>query len=197
LASGEGKADYKFPGSATLCNDMTVADDGSVYVTNSLTPQILRLAPGAKELEVFVEDKQFQPPKGAGLDGIAFGGDGNLYVNTYDGGELFRIDVKDGKAGSVTRLATPRPISFPDALRSVGGQSFLMIEGAGSLDRVTIDGDKVVIETIKDGLKGPTGLVKVGTTVWVTEGQLVHLFNPKEKGAPSLPFEVVPVRVGN
>ena len=197
LASGKGKAAYKFAGSANLCNDMTVAEDGTVYVTNSLTPQILKLAPGAKDLEVFIEDKQFQPPKGAGLDGIAFGGDGNLYVNTFNGGELFRVDVKDGKAGAVTKLATSRPLGLPDGLRNVGGNTFLMIEGSGSLDRVTVDGDKATIETIKDGLKEPTAFAKVGSTAWVAEGQLSHLFDAKTNGPPQLPFAIVPVAVGN
>jgi streptogramin lyase len=196
LATGEGKASFALPGKATLCNDMTVAEDGSVYVTNSLTPQILKLNPGAKDLEVFVEDKQFQPPKGAGLDGIAFGGDGNIYVNTFNGSEFFRVEVKDGVAGKVTKLETSRPLKLPDGLRHISGQTFLMAEGSGSLDRVTVDGDKVTVETIKDGLKEPTSFAKVGATAWVAEGQLSHLFDAKTNGPPQLPFEIVPVHVG-
>jgi streptogramin lyase len=48
LATGEGKISAQFPGKKNLCNDMTVASDGTVYVTNSLTPQILQLKPGRK-----------------------------------------------------------------------------------------------------------------------------------------------------
>jgi hypothetical protein len=81
LTTGEGKISAQLPGKTNLCNDMTVASDGTVYVTNSLTPQILQLKPGGKALEVWVEDKRFQPPSGAGLDGIAIGGDSNIYVN--------------------------------------------------------------------------------------------------------------------
>ena len=196
LATGEGKFSFALPGKTNLCNDMTVGEDGAVYVTNSQTPQILKLNPGAKELEVFIEDKQFQPPKGAGLDGIAFGSDGNLYVNTFNGNEFFRIDVKDGKAGGVKKLETSRPLNLPDGLRHVSGQAFLMAEGSGSLDRITVDGDKVTVETVKDGLKEPTAFAKVGDTAWVAEGQLSHLFGAKENGPPKLPFEIVPVHVG-
>jgi streptogramin lyase len=89
LASGEGKVSVDFPGKVNLCNDITVAEDGTLYVTNSLAPQILRLKPGAKEFDVWLENELLAPPKGgAGLDGIAFGGDGNLYVNTFNGGDL-------------------------------------------------------------------------------------------------------------
>jgi streptogramin lyase len=107
LATGEGKISAQLP-KTNLCNDMTVASDGTVYVTNSLAPQILQLKPGGKTLEVWVEDKRFQPPSGAGLDGIAIGGDSNIYVNTFNGGEFFRVEVKDGKPGAVTKLPDGR-----------------------------------------------------------------------------------------
>ena len=47
LASGEGKVSAELPGNATLCNDMVVGPDGSLFVTNSLAPQILKLKPGS------------------------------------------------------------------------------------------------------------------------------------------------------
>jgi streptogramin lyase len=180
LSTGDGKISAQLPGKTNLCNDMTVASDGTVYVTNSLTPQIL----------------QWKPPSGIGLDGIAIGGDGNIYVNTFTAGDFFRVEVKDGNPGAVTKLETSRPLKLPDGLRLVSRQSFLMVEGSGSLDRVIVNGDKVTIETIKDGLNEPTAVAKVGGKAWVTEGQLSHLFNAKDKGPPRLPFEIVPVAVG-
>jgi sugar lactone lactonase YvrE len=140
-----------------------------LYVTNSLAPQILQLKPGGKTLEVWVENKQLQPPSGIGLDGIAIGSDGDIYVNTFNGGDFFRVEVKDGKPGAVTKLETSRPLKLPDGLRLVSGKNFLMVEGSGSLDRVTVNGDKVSIATIKDGLKEPTAVAKVGGTAWVTK----------------------------
>jgi len=197
LATGDGKISAQFPGKTNLCNDMTVASDGTVYVTNSLTPQILQLKPGTTALEVWVENQQFQPPSGAGLDGIAIGGDGNIYVNTFNGGGFFRVEVKGGMPGAVTKLETSRPLKLPDGLRQVSGESFFMAEGSGSLDRVTVDGDKVTVETLKDGLKEPTSVAKIGGTAWVAEGQLSHLFGAKDNGPPHLPFEIVPVAIGN
>ena len=196
LTSGEGKISVPFPGTADLCNDLTVADDGTLYVTNSLVPQILTLKPGAKTFEVWVEDKQFQPPKGAGLDGIAIGSDGHIYVNTFHGGKLFRIERNAGVAGKITELKTSRPLSLPDGLRHIDGQTFLMIEGTDKLDRVTIEGDTATIETVKDSLKEPVAFAKVGDTAWVAEGQLSHLLNSKEAGPPALPFQIIPVHTG-
>ena len=72
------------------------------------------------------------------IDGIAFGADGNLYANTYGGSGFFRISVKGAPAGAVTKLATPRALHHPDGMRTPCGKTFLMVEGAGKLDRITV-----------------------------------------------------------
>jgi sugar lactone lactonase YvrE len=199
LVSGEGKVSAVLPGEATLCNDMVVGADGSLFVTNSLAPQILKLKPGSNQLEVWLESQAFeQPPQGApGLDGIAFGGDGNLYVNTFANGEFFRVEVRDGAPGKITKLQPSRPLKFPDGLRSISGLTFVMAEGGGSVDRITVDGDRIVVETIKDGIAGPTSVALAGRTLWVTEGQLPHLFEAAKSGPPRLPFRIVGVPVRN
>ena len=61
-----------------------------LYVTNSLAPQILQLKPGGETLEVWVENKQLQPPSGIGVNGIAIGSDGDIYVKTFNGGAALR-----------------------------------------------------------------------------------------------------------
>jgi sugar lactone lactonase YvrE len=193
LASGKSKASVPFPGTGNFCNDAAVGPDGAVYVTNSLKPQILRLKPGAAQLDVYIESVDFEQPKeGPGLDGIAFGGDGNLYVNNFTNGSFFRVDVKDGGAGKVTKLAPSRALKFPDGLRPTGGLAFVMAEGGGTLDRLTVNGDAVDIHTVSEGFAGPTGVALVGDTLWGSEGQLPHLFDPKA-GPPNLPFRVVGV----
>jgi hypothetical protein len=61
-----------------------------------------------------------------------------------------------------------------------------MAEGSGSLDRVIVDGDRVTVETLRDRLREPTAVAKVGGTAWVAEGQLSHLFGAKDNGPPHL-----------
>jgi sugar lactone lactonase YvrE len=195
LSSGEGKVSAELPGKATICNDMVVGLDGSLYVTNSLTPEILKLKPGSNQLEVWLNSPDFeQPPQGApGLDGIAFGGDGNLYVNTFAGGNMFRVEVRDGSPGKITKLRPSRPLKLPDGLRSIGGMTFVMAEGGGSADRVSVDGNGVDVDTIKDGIAGPTSVTLAGDTLWITEGQLPHLFEASKNGPPHLPFRIIGV----
>jgi streptogramin lyase len=105
LQTGVGTRSVSLPGSHAFCNDITVDSKGSVYVTDSANPTILKLSPSATTFEVFAQDPAFSPPQGGfGLDGIAFGSDGNLYVTTYTVGEPVRVHVKDGRAGLVFKL---------------------------------------------------------------------------------------------
>src|SRR5580700_1017541 len=199
LKTGDGKRSVSLPGSHAFCNDITVDGKGSVYITDSANPTILKLSAGATIFDVFAQDSAFSAPQsgGAGLDGIAFGSDGNLYVTTYTAGELLCVEVKDGKAGRVTKLSGNRQLQFPDALRSLGDNSFLLIEGSGGLDRVVIRGDAFAATPIHDGFVTPTSVALIGTTAWVSEGQLAFFFDPSKKNlSPSLPFRIyaVPLR---
>jgi hypothetical protein len=122
---------------------------------------------------------------------------GHVYVDTYTAGELFRVDVTDGKAGKVTKLRPSRRLVLSDAIRPLGGNEFLIIEGAGRLDRMRIQGDGALIETLKDGYAVPTGVAVIGQTAWVSEGQLSYVFDPAKKGqSPNVPFQIysVPLR---
>src|SRR5258706_4850315 len=105
LKTGDGKRSVLLPGSHAFCNDITLDGKGSVYITDSANPTILRLSPGAATFEVFARDSAFSPPQGGSvLDGIAFGSDGNLYVTTYTAGEHVRVEVKHGTTGRITTL---------------------------------------------------------------------------------------------
>ena len=198
LKTGQGRVSAKLPGDHTFCNDIAIGPDGSAFVTNTAAPEILRLPPGKSQLEVWANDPLLAPPaSGSGLDGIAFGSDGNVYVDTYTPGELFRVDVVDGKAGKVIKLKPSRPLTLSDAIRPLGNNQFLIIEGAGRLDRMRIQGDSAVIETLKDGYVVPTGVTVIGHTAWVSEGQLAYLFDPAKKDqSPTVPFHIysVPLR---
>jgi sugar lactone lactonase YvrE len=192
LKTGAGKFSIPLPSKPSTCNDITIGPDGAAYVTNTAAPQILRLAKGARELEVWFTEPSLQPEKGGGLDGIAFGPDGNLYVNTVGPGELYRIDVKKGKATKLTQLTPSRPLFRTDGMRRYG-KNFLLIEGQGRLDLMSVHGDSVSVETLKEGYSVPTGVTPVGRTAWVSEGQFGSLADSAPK--PNLPFRVYSVEL--
>jgi streptogramin lyase len=199
LKTGNGKRSVSLPGSHAFCNDITLDAKGSVYVTDSANPTILKLSAGATTFDVFAQDSAFSPPQrgGAGLDGIAFGNDGNLYVTTYTAGKLVRVEVKGGRAGRITTLSGNHQLNFPDALRTLGNNSFLLVEGSGTLDRVAIHGDVFTVTQIRGGFATPTSVARIGTTAWVSEGNLAYFFDASKKSStPSLPFRIyaIPLR---
>jgi streptogramin lyase len=194
LKTGDGKRSVLLPGSHAFCNDIAVDAKGSAYITDSANPTILKLPPGATTFEIFARDSTSSPPPGGfGLDGIAFGSDGNLYVTTYTVGELVRVEVKDGRAGRVTTLSGTHHLKFPDALRALGDNSFLLIEGSGTLDRVVIPGDAFAVTQVHGGVATPTSVARIGTTAGVSEGQLAFFFDASKKNlTPSLAFSNLP-----
>jgi len=196
LRTGNGKRSVSLPGTHAFCNDIAVDAKGSIYVTDSANPTILKLSPDATTFEVFAQDSAFSAPQsgGAGLDGIAFGGDGNLYVTTYAAGGLFRVEVKAGRAGRISALSGNHQLKFPDALRTLGNNSFLLVEGSGALDRVVIQGDIFAVTQVRGGFATPTSVARIGTTAWVSEGQLAFFFDASKKtSSPSLPFRIYAV----
>jgi sugar lactone lactonase YvrE len=163
LKSGAAKGTYPLPTNGGVCNDMAVAADGTVYVTESFNNRIHRLKPAASALDVWITD-----PKLAAVDGVALLADGAVYVNTFVSGELFRIPVNaDGSAGPLVKIETSIPLSRPDGLRTVGPQTLLQAEGQGRVAEVTIKGDRAEVRVLQEELKGATGVTMVGDTVFV------------------------------
>lgn len=167
LASGSPKGSYDFPGGTGTCNDIATASDGTVYATDTTGNRIVRLPKGGAALEVWTAD----PKIAGGIDGIALGDDQTVYINTFFTGHLVRIMVgQDGKAGAITELNLSKPVSRPDGLRFIKKDTFLLAEGGGRADRVTIQGDTANIEVLKDALEGPRAVTLTGNTVWVLVG---------------------------
>ena len=193
LKTGEAKGSIPTPGLPTLCNDIVVANDGTAYVSDSFSGQILRLKPGANAFEVWTQDPRWKVEGKAQLDGIAMLADGAIYTNIFEGDGLYRIPVNaDGSAGAITKIQTSRPLYHSDGLRAFGPNKLIMVEGEtkGNLDLITVDGDNAKIETIKDGFDGPVSLVQVGDQIYVLDVPLRYLLGPEAQAKkPPPPFE--------
>jgi len=202
LTTGAPKASYDMPagtiaGQSPLCNDMVVAGDGTVYVTDSLSGRILRLKKGAAALETWAADPSWAA-KGPLLDGIAILADGNIYTNIFEGDGLYRVAIKpDGSAGAVTKLETSHKLYHSDGLRRFGPHSLLMVEGekVGTLDLITISGNSARVETVQGGFDGPVSLVQVGQVAYVLDDPLRYLFDPELSKKPGPPIRAIPVKL--
>jgi hypothetical protein len=179
LKTGSQQGVYPFPAPASVCNDITIARDGTAYVSDTPNGRILKLTRGAKSLEIFAQDGRLK-----GIDGLVLSGDGILYVNIVTRGLLLRVDRKrDGSVGEITQLTTSAPLGAPDGFRLIRKRTFLLAEGsAGRVDEVTIDGDHAEIRVLRTGLISPPAVTLVGRTAYGLEGKIGYLIDPKLKG---------------
>jgi hypothetical protein len=179
LKTGSLQGTYPFPAPASVCNDITIADDGTAYVSDTPNGRILKLARGAKSLEIFAQDERLK-----GIDGLVLSGDGVLYANIVTRGLLLRVDrTADGSVGEITQLTTSAPLGAPDGFRLIEKRTFLLAEGsAGRVDEVTIDGDHAEVRILRAGLISPPAVTLVGRTAYGLEGKIGYLIDPKLKG---------------
>lgn len=179
LRTGAFKGSYAFPPPASVCNDITVARDGTVFASDTPNGRIFELKRGAKSLELFAEDERLKF-----IDGLVFSGDGTLYVNIVTKGLLLRVDrTPSGGVGAITQLTPSAPLAGPDGFRLIRDKTFLLAEGnGGRIDEVTINGDNVDVKVLREGLISPPAVTLVGKTAYALEGKIRYLIDPKLKG---------------
>ena len=176
LATGALSASYGFPqGEPTACNDIAVAADGTVFVSETASGRIFTLARGARNLALFAQEKAL-----VGVDGIAFADDGTLYINNVRENLFQRVNRKaDGSYAGLTTLALDDTLSGPDGLRPVGGNRFLQAEGpAGRVALITVNGDSASVTPVRTGLDASAGVARAGEVGYATEGKINYLIDP-------------------
>jgi sugar lactone lactonase YvrE len=187
LASGAKTGESPLPEPKALCDDIAIGPDGTAYVADILSGEILVLRERTGVLQVFARD-----PRLKGIDGIAFAADGVLYVDNVTRGQLLRVNrTEGGNFAGLTELATSVPLGGPDGLRPLADQRFVLAEGrARRIDVVTIHGDRADVEVLATTLQSASGATVVGTTVYALEGKIEYLIDPKLRGADPGPFIV-------
>jgi streptogramin lyase len=189
LKSGTLIGRWPFPAPGGPCNDIAIARDGSAYATDTPLGRILRLARGGKALEVVASDDRLK-----GIDGIAFAGDGTMYINNVQKNELWRVRPAAGAPAQLTLLRASRKMEGPDGLRPIGGNRFLQAEGGGGrITLVTIEGDAARIEVLREGLQSSPGVTLAGSTAYAVEGKINYLFSPQLRGQDPGPFRAIAI----
>lgn len=179
LSTGELDARYPLPEGPAACNDIAVEAGGTVFATETAGGRIFSLSPGAGALRLFAHGEEL-----VGVDGIAFAGDGTMYVNNVRANLVQRVnrDAAGDYAG-LTDLLLSEPVSGPDGLRPVGGNRFLQAEGSGGrVALITIEGDRAEVTPIATGLDSSPGVTRVGSIGYATEGKIKYLIDPALQG---------------
>jgi len=98
LTSGQKKMDVdlaKLHPGKHFANDLTLDNDGNIYVTDSFSPVIYKISTGG-QATVFAKSDLFKS-EDVGLNGILFHPQGFLLVAHNTNGTLLKVDVKDPK----------------------------------------------------------------------------------------------------
>lgn len=190
LRSGAFKGSWDFPPPASVCNDITLAPDGSAYASDTPNGRIFRLKPGAFSLELFGSD-----PALVGIDGLAFSADGVLYANNVRTQALFRVDMgADGRMGALTSLQLSHTLGGPDGMRLIDGNRFIQAEGTlGRVGIVTIAGNTATLEVLRDDFVSTPAATLVGHTAYVLESNIGYVLDPALKGQEPPPFMIYAV----
>jgi sugar lactone lactonase YvrE len=202
LKTGATRGSYDFPGGG-FPNDLTVDDQGNVYVTDSWTPRVLRLSganlslgAGGSTLEEWINDPQLGVEQWS-LNGIDFDQDSRvIYVVNQRAGKLFRIAVEpDGSAGAVTLISTSQELRRPDGLKVVGLNTLATAEGgAGGIAVIRITGNTAEVTRVSEGLDQVATFAFYQGSAWVVENQADHFWDPANAGPDAMPpFRLVEV----
>lgn len=184
-------------------NDLALAGDGTVYVTDSRHGRVLRIRPGGSAFEILIEDSRLRSDAGIGIAGIALDGKDRAVVGNYGSGRLFVVDRIRSAAPHLRPLLLPRPLENPDGLAVATDGSVLVLEGAvgsgdGKLLRIPspfVSGERS-FALIQTGLPSPTNLTTAPDGhVYVTLSRIRHRFVAgQEQDVPPV-FGVLPIAI--
>ncbi len=160
-----------------FCNDIALAKNGELYITNSFSTVIYRVDRNLKPT-VLVNDPRFRA-KGFGLNGILAMGD-FLLVAHSESGKLYRVGARDG---SVQEVGLDKAMKFADGLVALGPDKVaIALNGSNEIAYYeTKDGWKTArrTRTFDRGFSFPTTGVLVKGRLFYLNGKLHKLFGGK------------------
>ncbi|MFC4638172.1 superoxide dismutase family protein [Deinococcus hohokamensis] len=168
-------------------NDLVMAPDGNVYVTDSLRPVIYRVTPDLKlSAWLNLSGTPIKYGPGINLNGIVATPDGRfLLAMQLNTGDIWRIDLR---TRAITRVIGG--LVNGDGLLLDGRTLYVARNKDQVVSKVSLSADygrgTLVAEEPVRGLRFPATLARVGTDLVVTQAQLDKL----QGGTPETPFRL-------
>lgn len=159
-----------------FCNDITVAEDGTIYVTDSFTPIIYAVDEDYTP-SVLLQDDELASP-GFSFNGITMLGEDQLLVAHMDFGMLYRVSLDDP---TVIPVELDEEIIGADGINFYDDQLIVNNNTSNEILRIESDDDWESAEiTGRMDAAGtfPTTNTRVDDTVYALIARLDVLFNP-------------------
>ena len=203
--------------SGAFFNEVTLTEDGTVYVTDTLRPTIW-VAPNTSAVEEFVSNDLLKNPvQPFGLNGLDVSPDGKYLIASV----MDRLDAGDGRLVRISLDTTKEVLDIElfngnnetsDAVAGfAGSDGMFFYEGnlymvnvfssAGAIYQAKFSDDYstaflTILDAFQDVYNRPTSSVLVGNTLWTVQSQLDHIFDDGNGALgtpPDLPFQIVGV----
>ncbi len=183
----------------TFLNDIAVTPDGAAYVTDSMSPYLYKLTPGASgftyERWLDFTGTAFAYVQGFNANGIVASDDGRYLLIVQSGtGKLFRVGTADKSVAAVD-LGTAT-LAAGDGMWLTGHTLYVMRNAQALLITLALNDDyskaDVTGTSTDPAFAYPTTFARVGDRFLVVNSQ----FDKRGPGlTPALPFTVVSVPV--
>ncbi|WP_346827047.1 hypothetical protein [Serratia inhibens] len=166
-------------------NDLVVAKDGTVYVTETKAGNIMRLRPGESEFKIIFRDKRLADPSGLGAAGIVLINDQSMAISNFGSGKLYSLSYGE-KTPRLLEILLPRTIENPDGMRLAPDGALIVLEngiksGQGRILRIASPGTTGMhaIEVIREGMESPVNLdITPQGCAFVSESRIRHRLLP-------------------
>lgn len=167
-----------------LVNDLTIDNNGNVYVTDSFSPVVYKIDV-LGNASILVNDVRFTPPVGGfGLNGIVYHPDNYLIAGKYDEGKLFKIPLNNPT--NVTQITLNGTVNTVDGLLLTDNNTLILVSnnlsGAPFNDAVyqLTTSDNWVTGSVDNTFITPSGVLpttlsKIGSTTYVNYSFLTSL----------------------
>ena len=169
LADGSVRRRVQFSDHGThLANDLAIAGDGTVYLTDSASGALYRVPPDREALELVLPAQTFAYP-----NGLALADDGRLYVADAIGIALVSLATR-----AVSRLTAPPRVALGgiDGMVLQGDRLFAVQNSIGQprIVAISIEGDQATGLTV---LESSPGALEKPTTTCLWQGALYTIAN--------------------
>lgn len=181
LSDGEIEQRFDLPGGG-FCNDMAVAPDGTLYVTDSFNGRVLRLMPGEDALQEWAQAAEWAPGASwpLSLNGIAHDGQSTLYLDRSDNGALYQLAIDGDVPGAWTTLL-PETAFGSDGMEWLGNGRLAVIRAFAVVEIADTGAGWAPGEIFSNELDEPAALILDGEgSAWVTEARFRTLGTPDD-----------------
>jgi len=185
-STGKQRVDVLVPNGG-MGNDIALAPDGTVFLTETKNGGILRLQPDTDQLQAIVSDGRLNGGTGGiGAAGIVYLNNQTLIVSNFGTGKLYVVNNVDTETPTLREIQLPRLIENPDGMALAADGSLIVLEnainsGQGRILRIRepLAADLRNIEVLRDGLENPVNLtISPQGCAFISEARIRHRLLP-------------------